>query len=72
MDEARCAKSWFLVGYGHAVRAEKQGLDRYLHTGMLSDGCITIDPVDWDAVYELIIKCRSNDGKNIGTLLVRK
>lgn len=71
MDEARCAKSWFFIGHGSAVKG-MAGTDRYLHTGLFSQGCITVDPGDWNAVYELLIKCRSGDGNSVGTLVVRK
>ena len=69
--EARCAKSWFFIGAGSAVIGDS-GTDRYLHTGMFSAGCITVDPQDWTTIYELLIKCRSGDGRTVGTVLVRK
>lgn len=71
MDESRFAKSWFFLGYGSAKEGD-QGEDRYLHPGILSGGCVTIDALDWTALYELIIRCRSNDGITIGSLIVRK
>ena len=71
MDESRFAKSWFFLGHGSAVSGDTGG-DRYLHPGMISGGCVTIDALDWTALYEQIIRCRSNDGKTVGSLTVRK
>lgn len=71
LDESRYAKSWFYIGSGSAVTGET-GRDRYLHPGMISAGCVTIDALDWTALYELIIRCRGSDGKTVGTITVRK
>ncbi|GGC00651.1 hypothetical protein [Pseudoduganella buxea] len=71
MTDSKYAKSWFFLGNGDAVGG-LLGRDRYLHTGMISAGCVTVDPPDWTAVYEYLIRCRSNDGRTVGTLIVRK
>lgn len=71
MTDSPYAKSWFFLGHGSATPGEHGG-DRYLHTGMISAGCVTVDPEDWTALYELIIRCRSNDGKTVGSITVRK
>ena len=71
LTDSRYAKTWFYLGYGNA-RAGSEGLDRYLHTGRVSAGCVTVEPSGWTQLYELIIKCRSNDGKTIGSLTVHK
>jgi hypothetical protein len=61
------AKVWFYLGMGAAV----PGLDdRYLHPGVVSLGCVTVEPKDWTALYNHIILCRAGDGKNVGTLTV--
>lgn len=71
MTDSRYAKTWFFLGHGNAQAGER-GLDRYLHTGLISAGCVTVDPEHWTRLYELIIKCRSNDGKTIGSLTVHQ
>ena len=71
MTDSKYAKTWFYLGHGTAKPGEN-GLDRYLHTGMISGGCVTVNPDQWTQLYELICKCRSNDGKTIGTITVRK
>lgn len=71
MSDSRYAKTWFYLGHGSAQVGER-GLDRYLHTGLISAGCVTVDPEHWTQLYELIIKCRSKDGKTIGSLTVHQ
>jgi hypothetical protein len=46
--------------------------DRYLHTGSVSFGCITVDPDEWTALYKYLILSRKGDGKNVGTIKVIK
>ncbi|MCA1246062.1 hypothetical protein LCI23_05735 [Massilia sp. MS-15] len=60
------AETRFFLGHGYA----SAGNDRYLHTGQVSAGCITVDPSAWTELYEYLISCRSNDAKTIGTLRV--
>ena len=71
MTDSPYAKTWFFLGHG-AAQAGESGRDRYLHTGLISGGCVTVDPDGWTRLYELIIKCRSNDGTTIGSITVRK
>lgn len=63
------AKSWFHLGQGHAVSGSN-GRDRYLHTGMESAGCITVEPAGWTRLYQYLILCRGNDGKTVGSVTV--
>lgn len=63
------AKTWFYLGHGHATPGGHGG-DRYLHTGNRSAGCVTVDPDHWTRLYELIIRCRSNDGSTVGSITV--
>lgn len=63
------AKSWFHLGHGHAVPGNN-GADRYMHTGMESAGCITVEPQGWTRLYEYLILCRGNDGKTVGSVTV--
>jgi hypothetical protein len=53
--------TWFRIG-SHG--------DRYLHTGFESIGCIAVDPIGWDDLYEYLIKARAGDGENVGTVRV--
>lgn len=71
LSDSPYAKNWFFLGHGSAVQGDTGG-DRYLHPGMISAGCITVEPESWTALYEQIIKCRSNDGTTIGSITVRK
>jgi hypothetical protein len=60
--EVRYARTWFRVGH--------KG-DRYIHTGRLSLGCITlIERHRWDELYGVLINARKGDGLSIGTLEV--
>lgn len=61
------AKTWFHLG--HAVSGNN-GTDRYLHTGMESAGCITVEPSGWTRLYQYLILCRGNDGKTVGSVTV--
>lgn len=58
---------WFYMGIGAAV---KNNNDRYLHTGLGSSGCVTVDPKDWDELCEYLLLCRIGDSKNVGTITV--
>jgi hypothetical protein len=61
------AKSWFYLGQGNAIYGSK---DRYLHTGEISAGCVTVDPSEWSQLYKYLILCRRNDGKTVGSIHV--
>ena len=65
--QSHFAKTWFYLGHGAAVPGRN---DRYLHTGTLSDGCITVDPSGWTQFYQYLILCRSGDGKTVGMVSV--
>jgi hypothetical protein len=56
------ARTWFRVGHDGA---------RYIHTGRISRGCITItENQRWDELCQKLINARKGDGISIGTLLV--
>ncbi len=61
------AKTWFYLGVGAAVPGRN---DRYLHTGMRSAGCITVDPSGWTTLYRHLILGRSGNAKTVGTVTV--
>ena len=61
------AKTWFFLGQGNAIPGNN---DRYLHTGEVSNGCITVDPAGWTQLYQYLILCRSNDEKTVGMVTV--
>jgi hypothetical protein len=63
------ARNWFYLGRAAAIRG---GNERYLHTGRVSLGCVTVDPVEWTKVYQYLILCRSGDGKTVGSIVVRR
>lgn len=59
-NRAKRAKTWFRIRVGGA---------RYLHTGSVSAGCLTVTDVEkWDSLYDAIIWCRKigdNDAHGI-------
>lgn len=63
------AKSWFYLGRGAAIPGIN---DRYLHTGRVSLGCVTVDPSGWTELYRYLILCRSGDEKTVGSIIVRR
>lgn len=57
------ATTWFRINH-------RDG-DRYVHTGGISRGCITIiERGRWDELYAVLISARKDDGMHIGTLTV--
>jgi len=55
-------KTWFRIGH--------EG-ERYLHTGRVSLGCITITEVEkWNEIYDKLIKARKGDFISVGVLEV--
>jgi hypothetical protein len=67
MSQSRFAKTWFYLGRGPAVRGRN---DRYLHTGRVSAGCVTVDPSSWTTLFQSLILCRNNDGATHGSIVV--
>lgn len=67
MTQSSYAKSWFYLGNGNAIPGNN---DRYLHTGSVSAGCVTVDPSGWTKLYQYLILCRRSDGKTVGTIIV--
>ncbi len=67
MAQSSYAKSWFYLGNGNAIPGNN---DRYLHTGSVSAGCVTVDPSGWTKLYQYLILCRRGDGKTVGTIAV--
>lgn len=68
MNQASKALSWFHIGEGVAIVGESE---RYLHTGLVSAGCITITDVEkWDKLYNYLILCRNEDQLSVGTIEV--
>ncbi len=68
---AQASKSltWFYLGIGNAAPG---GNDRYLHTGQISAGCVTVtDVARWDSLYAVLILARAPGGKNVGTIIVQ-
>lgn len=56
------ASTWFRI---------IDGDEKYIHTGKVSDGCLTITNHDkWNEMYSLLILARKGDGRHIGTLKV--
>lgn len=59
---AKYATTWFRVGHSG---------DRYLHTGSVSAGCVTVTEIaSWDKIYAYLIKARVGDGLTVGTIEV--
>ena len=69
MGQSRYAKTWFYLGQGHAIHGSN---DRYLHPGTGSAGCITVDPSAWTPLYQYLIRCRSGNGKTVGSVSVTR
>jgi hypothetical protein len=67
VSRSRYAKTWFYLGNGVAIPGSN---DRYLHTGSMSAGCVTVDPDSWTALYQFLILCRSGNGKTVGSITV--
>lgn len=67
MPQSLYAKCWFFLSNGRAIKGKD---DKYLHTGLRTAGCVTVDPNDWTKLYKYIILCRKGDGKNVGTIKV--
>lgn len=62
LDMSSRAKTWFRIGH--------EG-ERYLHTGRISLGCITITEIEkWNGIYDKLIKARKGDFLSIGVLEV--
>ncbi len=61
------AKTWFFLGRGNAIPGSN---DRYLHTGEVSNGCITVEPNGWTLLYQYLILCRRGDEKTVGMVTV--
>jgi hypothetical protein len=67
LGDSSYALNWFFLGVGNA----SAGNDRYLHTGLASAGCVTVDPKKWTALYQYLIKRRNPGGKNVGTITIK-
>jgi hypothetical protein len=67
LAQSQYAKNWFYLGQGVALPGNN---DRYLHTGRVSAGCVTVDPGSWTVLYRYLILCRSGDGKTVGAITV--
>jgi hypothetical protein len=67
LNKTEYARSWFYLGYGKAVSGKG---DRYLHTGLVSAGCVTVDPSGWTQLYKYLIISRNGDASNVGRLSV--
>ena len=62
--DSKNAITWFRVGHGGK---------KYLHTGAVSEGCITIiETKKWDEIYRHLIKSRRGDGQSVGTIEIVK
>jgi hypothetical protein len=67
MGTTSYARSWFYLGHGAALPGNN---DRYLHPGLQSAGCITVEPKDWTAFYKYLILCRGGNGTTVGAVTV--
>ena len=69
LGQSAYALSWFYMGLGHAIPGKN---DRYLHTGAVSNGCVTVEPADWTKIYKYLIQSRQGDQTNVGIIKVIK
>ena len=61
-NKIKMASVWFRIGHGG---------DKYLHTGQVSLGCITVvENNSWIEIYNNLIKSRKGDFKSVGVLEV--
>lgn len=67
LTKSKYALNWFYLRNGVAIPGND---DRYLHTGRVSAGCVTVDPSAWTSLYNYLILCRSGDGKTVGKVKV--
>ena len=58
--------NWFFLGVGNA----SYGNDRYLHTGSISAGCVTVEPSNWEDIYKYLILSRQGDNTNVGIITI--
>ena len=66
LSKSAYALNWFFLGSGNA----SAGNDRYLHCGLASAGCVTVDPDKWTKLYQYLIKRRAGDGKSVGKIKI--
>jgi hypothetical protein len=67
--ESKKALTWFYIGPGTV--AVPGVSDFYLHTGMASDGCVTVTDIRaWDNIYQQLILSRQGDMLSVGTIKV--
>ena len=66
LSKSPYALNWFFLGTGNA----SAGNDRYLHCGLASAGCVTVDPTEWTKLYQYLIKRRAGDGKSVGKIKI--
>ena len=69
LGKTKYALSWFFLGRGHATVGTN---DRYLHTGSVSAGCVTVDPAKWTDLYKYLILRRARDGMNVGKIHIKR
>lgn len=61
-ENSKYATVWFRIGHSG---------DRYLHTGSISAGCMTVTEVEkWDEIFKILISARKGDGQSVGVLEV--
>ncbi|UPK41170.1 hypothetical protein [Paenibacillus pabuli] len=62
MQKSIFAKTWFRISHSG---------DRYLHTGSVSAGCVTVTDIPkWTDLYNYLIARRKGDSKSIGEIHV--
>lgn len=68
VNRAIYAESWFLIG--HKMLGNGNG--RYLHTGNVSAGCITVKDIHkWNKLYLFLVKSRKKgDNRSVGQVRV--
>lgn len=54
---ARFRRIWFPI-YPRSKLDALDNEERYLHCGLYSEGCLSVDPARWDSVYDYLIRRR--------------
>ncbi|MBW4616140.1 MAG: hypothetical protein KME21_23275 [Desmonostoc vinosum HA7617-LM4] len=63
------ARCWFRIRKGGANTLDT----RFLHTGSVSDGCVTVKDVPyWTKIYNYLFNHRKGDGLSVGTIIFNR
>jgi hypothetical protein len=67
---AKWDRLWFPIYTGAANIKALYNDERYLHCGKYSNGCLSVDPDNWDTIYEYLIHRRKGPTR-VGAVHIR-